>query len=71
MVLAEDPVLAAVNQINFEIDQEVLVENGKKLGLEIDATIDGCQGGGITGGDANCDVEVQFGDIDSAAVSQS
>ena len=22
-------------------------------------------GGGITGGDANCDVEVQFGDIDS------
>ena len=57
----------AVNQINFEIDQGgFLVENGKKLGLEIDATIDGCQGGGgITGGDANCDVEVQFGDIDS------
>ena len=57
----------AVNQINFEIDQGgFLVENGKKLGLEIDATVDGCQGGGgITGGDANCDVEVQFGDIDS------
>ena len=59
----------AVNQINFEIDQGgFLVENGKKLGLEIDATIDGCQGGGgITGGDANCDVEVQFGDIDSTS----
>ena len=57
----------AVNQINFEIEQGgFLVENGKKLGLEIDATIDGCQGGGgITGGDANCDVQVQFGDIDS------
>tara|TARA_B100000900_G_scaffold68097_1_gene53403 strand:- start:8139 stop:11063 length:2925 start_codon:yes stop_codon:yes gene_type:complete len=61
----------AVNQINFEIDQGgFLVENGKKLGLEIDATIDGCQGGGgITGGDANCDVEVQFGDIDSTSSS--
>ena len=57
----------AVNQINFEIDQGgFLVESGKQLGLEIDATIDDCQGGGgITGGDANCDVEVQFGDIDS------
>ncbi|MEC7178062.1 MAG: hypothetical protein VXW28_02075 [Candidatus Thermoplasmatota archaeon] len=59
----------AVNQINFEIDQGgFLVESGSKLGLEIDATIDGCQGGGgITGGDANCDVEVQFGDIDSTS----
>ena len=59
----------AVNQINFEIDQGgFLVESGKKLGLEIDATIDDCQGGGgITGGDANCDVEVQFGDIDSTS----
>ena len=57
----------AVNVINFEIQESgFLVENGKKLGLEIEATIDGCQGGGgITGGDANCDVEVQFGDIDS------
>ena len=59
----------AVNQINFEIDQGgFLVESGKELGLEIDATIDDCQGGGgITGGDANCDVEVQFGDIDSTS----
>ena len=59
----------AVNQINFEIDQGgFLVESGSKLGLEIDATIDGCQGGGgITGGDGNCDVEVQFGDIDSTS----
>ncbi|MCH2648619.1 MAG: hypothetical protein MKZ57_02255 [Candidatus Poseidoniaceae archaeon] len=57
----------AVNVINFEIPEAgFLVENGKKLGLEIDATIDGCQGsGGITGGGENCDVEVQFGDIDS------
>ena len=57
----------AVNVINFEIPEAgFLVENGKKIGLEIDATIDGCQGsGGITGGGENCDVEVQFGDIDS------
>ena len=57
----------AVNVINFEMQPEgFLVENGKKLGIEIDATIDGCQGsGGITGGGENCDVEVQFGDIDS------
>ncbi len=57
----------AVNVINFEIPESgFLVENGKKLGLEIDATIDGCQGsGGFTGGGENCDVEVQFGDIDS------
>ena len=57
----------AVNVINFEMEPEgFLVENGKKLGIEIDATIDGCQGsGGITGGGENCDVEVQFGDIDS------
>lgn len=59
----------AVNVINFEIPEAgFLVENGKKLGLEIDATIDGCQGGGgITGGGENCDVEVQFGDIDSTS----
>ena len=38
----------------------------RNLVIEIDATIDGCQGGGgITGGGENCDVEVQFGDIDS------
>ncbi len=57
----------AVNVINFEMEPNgFLVENGKKLGIEIDATIDGCQGGGgITGGGENCDVEVQFGDIDS------
>ncbi len=56
----------AVNVVNFEIAEAgFTVENGKKLGVEIDATIDGCQGGGIGGDSGNCDVMVQFGDIDS------
>lgn len=58
----------AINVINFEVSESgFTVENGKKLGLEIDASIDGCQGGGIGGGSGNCDVEVQFGDIDSSS----
>lgn len=56
----------SVNVINMEIPASgFLVENGKRLSLEIDTTIEGCQGGGIGGGDGNCDVMMQFGDIDS------
>ena len=56
----------AYNSINFEINENgFTVENGKKLGIEIDATIDGCQGGDFGGG-GNCDVMVQFGEIDSS-----
>ncbi len=56
----------AVNVINMEIPSSgFTVENGKRLGLEIDASIDGCQGSGIGGGDGDCDVTVQYGDIDS------
>ena len=57
----------SVNVINMEIPSSgFLVENGKRLTLEVDASIDGCQGsGGIGGGDGDCDVEMQFGDIDS------
>ena len=56
----------SVNVINMEVPASgFLVENGKRLSLEIDTTIEGCQGGGIGGGDGNCDVMMQFGDIDS------
>ena len=56
----------AVNVVNFEIAEGgFTVENGKKLGVEIVATIDGCQGGGIGGDSGNCDVMVQFGDIEN------
>ena len=56
----------SVNVINLEIPSSgFIVENGKRLSLEIDATIEGCQGGGISGGDGDCDVMVQYGDIDS------
>ena len=56
----------SVNVINMEIPSSgFLVENGKRLSLEVDASIDGCQGSGIGGGEGDCDVEMQFGDIDS------
>ncbi|GIQ97537.1 MAG: hypothetical protein CM15mP3_05710 [Candidatus Poseidoniales archaeon] len=42
-----------------------LVENGKKLGLEIDATIDGCQGGGGDSGVIPILSRRVFWDIDS------
>ena len=57
----------AVNVINIEMPTSgFTVENGKRLGLEIDASIDGCQsqGSGIGGG-SECDVMMQYGDIDS------
>ena len=57
----------AVNVINIEMPASgFTVENGKRLGLEIDASIDGCQsqGSGIGGG-SECDVMMQYGDIDS------
>lgn len=57
----------AVNVINMEIPTSgFLVENGKRLSLEVDASIDGCQGSGIGGGDGDCDVEMQFGDLESS-----
>ena len=58
---------AAVNVVNFEIDAGgFIVENGKKLGVEIDATLDcGTTSGGTPGGDDSCDLEVEFGDMDS------
>ena len=56
----------SVNIINIEIPSSgFTVENGKRLGLEVDASIDGCQGSGIGGGDGDCDVMMQYGDIDS------
>ena len=57
----------SVNVINIEIPASgFTVENGKRLGLEVDASIDGCQsqGSGIGGG-SECDVMMQYGDIDS------
>ena len=55
----------SVNVINMEIPASgFTVENGKRLGLEVDASIDGCQGSGIGGG-SECDVMMQYGDIDS------
>jgi hypothetical protein len=57
----------APNIINMEIPSSgFLVENGKRLSLEVDASIDGCQGSGIGGGDGDCDVEMQFGDLESS-----
>ena len=56
-----------MNVINIEIPASgFTVENGKRLGLEVDASIDGCQsqGSGIGGG-GECDVMMQYGDIDS------
>ena len=44
----------SVNIINIEIPSSgFTVENGKRLGLEVDASIDGCQGSGIGGGDGD------------------